>query len=251
MKKKFVLFLTLTILTLLTACGKSSSEKIAERVLDELNKQGLTDNNDSSNSSLSGIGFGGNSKGEFGSINSSDDSENDDLSADLSVFEDSNIIYSELSNAEKQAIIAEGEASGVDVVFNSDGSTSFFSEGMETRQNADGTWVWKDENNDNVYLGSSWPDNEYSRLIPKPDFEVTNAYTLEDTFLVAFSGESLEDVKDYVEKLKKAGFNLDGYTDEYIINGEIVYSFAAQNKDGYSVEVSSAYGVISLTIYKY
>ena len=76
------------------------------------------------------------------------------------------------------------------------------------------------------------------------------ANTETDSFTVAFKSATVEQIRDYAAKVKAAGFNLnEELTDENVM-GMVIYSFAAENADGYSVEVFSASGTTGLRISK-
>ena len=78
-----------------------------------------------------------------------------------------------------------------------------------------------------------YPDNEFTRLLPRPDFPIDGGYTGKAYFTFFAEKMSAADAKAYVEQLKSAGFNkevLDSDEDD-------MYMFTGQNGDGYSVFV--------------
>ena len=99
-------------------------------------------------------------------------------------------------------------------------------------------------------LSSEWPDNEYTKLVPKPDFKVLNSSEDEDGVSVMFSGVTAEQMKAYAEKLKEAGFNIDPEENDQDYMGIVIYSFTASNADGTTVALSFAAGTASMGIKK-
>ena len=88
-------------------------------------------------------------------------------------------------------------------------------------------------------VSSDWPENEFTKLVPKPENvkimgnkKVDNAYYIGHSVVV--KGWSKEDCKAYVEKLKAAGFTkpLAGMKDVITNDKETMFSFDALNADG-------------------
>lgn len=135
-----------------------------------------------------------------------------------------------LSESEKQAIVGVGEAAGVEVVFGN-GDDVFFkrlSDGYVAAWTL-GSWSFYSEADKKA---PEWPDDEFTKLIPKPDFSLKTAGT-GDKFIACFQDVTLEQVKAYAESLKAAGFTLNPATDE-----AITYKYAASNGAGYMVELT-------------
>ena len=104
-------------------------------------------------------------------------------------------------------------------------------------------------------VSSDWPENEYTKLIPKPENvkisgnkKVDNAYYIGHTIVV--ENWSKEDCKAYIEKLKAAGFTkpLAGMKDVITNDKETMYSFDALNADGVhaSVGIMGKNGTINI-----
>ena len=91
---------------------------------------------------------------------------------------------------------------------------------------------------------------EFTKLIPKPDFELFAANTETDSFSVAFTSATIEQIRDYAAKVKAAGFNINEEVEDQEVMGMVIYSFTAENADGYTVEITSANGTSALTISK-
>ena len=105
-------------------------------------------------------------------------------------------------------------------------------------------------------VSSDWPENEFTKLVPKPENvkitgnkKVDNAYYIGHSVVV--KGWSKEDCKAYVEKLKAAGFTkpLAGMKDVITNDKETMFSFDALNADGVhaSAAVMGENGTINIT----
>jgi len=79
----------------------------------------------------------------------------------------------------------------------------------------------------------TWPENEFTEQLPKPKFETTHGFPGETEFSV-FCVATVDQQKDYVKDLKKAGFTIDDST----IDENNVYKYVASNKKGYTVEMN-------------
>ena len=99
-------------------------------------------------------------------------------------------------------------------------------------------------------FGSDWPENEYTKILPKPDFNMIGANEDEDGFTVAFINVDADAIKAYAGKLKEKGFTVDAEEDEQEVLGMTIYSYKADNNDGYHVEVSFAVGTSGLSVTK-
>ena len=179
------------------------------------------------------------------------DIENIDFAAIMSGNGGTDVVWGKQDAATKQAIIDEARKDGVDISFGADGSmTVVDTDGTTVVQKPDGTWVIKDADGGEGQLGGNWPDNEYTRIVPRPDFELYAAGTDEESFFVSFSNVTVEEIKIYAAKVKAAGFNINEEVEDQEIGGIVVYSFIAENADGYTVEITSAAGVNAMTISK-
>lgn len=62
--------------------------------------------------------------------------------------------------------------------------------------------------------GDKWPDNELTKLLPKPDFALQKAsyekFDAREIFSIRFPGATLEQIQAYAEKLQEAGFKKQG-----------------------------------------
>ena len=205
-----------------------------------------TNNNDDPLNRDPGISQSGNQGGTQGGATSGD------VGSMISGIGSSTALYSDMDAASKQAFIAEGARQGLDISFGADGSTTIVdtTDGTTLIQKPDGNWVFSDGQGGEGQIGGNWPDNEYTKLVPKPSFELYAAVIEDETFSVMFTNATIEQIKAYAEQVKAAGFNLnEELTDENVM-GMVIYSFAAENADGYSVEVFSASGTTGLRISK-
>lgn len=235
MKKLIALLLALVMVFALAACDSGDDPNND----DPLNRDpGTSQNGGENNNGTQGGTQGGATSGDVGSM--------------ISGIGSSTALYSDMDAASKQAFIAEGARQGLDISFGADGSTTIVdtTDGTTLIQKPDGNWVFSDGQGGEGQIGGNWPDNEYTKLVPKPSFELYAAVIEDETFSVMFTNATIEQIKAYAEQVKAAGFNLnEELTDENVM-GMVIYSFAAENADGYSVEVFSASGTTGLRISK-
>ena len=114
----------------------------------------------------------------------------------------------------------------------------------------DGTWTMQGEDGQTTQLGGDWPDNEFTRLVPKPGFKLAGASTSDDEFSAAFQSVNVDQVKAYAEQVKASGFTVDAEEEDQNVYGVVVYTYSAYNADGYRVEVTFASGTAGITINK-
>lgn len=242
MKKLLALTLALIMVLALTACGNNDTPGND----DPLNRDPGTSQTDNQDGSQGGENNpstqGGTPSVDVGDI---------DFGSMMGGNGATDVVYSELDEATKQQIIDEAKKDGVDVSFGADGSmTVVDTDGTTVVQKPDGTWVVRDEDGGEGQIGGDWPDNEYTKIVPKPDFELTAARVDDEGFVVAFQSATLDQIKDYITKIKAAGFTLnEELTDENVM-GYQMYTFYAENSTGYSVEITSAMGTTGMTISK-
>ena len=154
----------------------------------------------------------------------------------------SDIKLTSLSESEQQAIIDAGEASGVKVVFTGIDDDVIFTR-LSDGYNAawmSGSWsFWSDSD----IKPAEWPDDEFTRLIPKPDFDLFTTNTYENTFTAIFKNVTLDQIKAYTESVKTAGFTVSQKLDE-----NTAYRYTASNGKGYSIELTR-YASSDQTVY--
>lgn len=235
MKKLIALLLALVMVFALAACDSGDDPNND----DPLNRDpGTSQNGGENNNGTQGGTQGGATSGDVGSM--------------ISGIGSSTALYSDMDAASKQAFIAEGARQGLDISFGADGSTTIVdtTDGTTLIQKPDGNWVFSDGQGGEGQIGGDWPDNEFTKLVPKPSFELYAAVIEGETFSVLFTNATIEQIKAYAEQVKAAGFNLnEELTDENVM-GMVIYSFAAENADGYSVEIFSASGSSGMRIDK-
>jgi hypothetical protein len=174
---------------------------------------------------------------------SQDDSENSNSSAagNQPVFDE----------AMRQAMIDAAKEEGSNLEFKPDGSMIITnSDGSKAIQKPDGSWTFEHADGSQGQYGGDWPDNEFTRLVPKPNFVVLGASEDGDTFTIGFNNVTIEQTKAYAEKLKAAGFTIDEETEDIAVMGIVAYKFSAKNEDGYFVSLVNATGVTALEIKK-
>ena len=235
--KLFALLLALTLVFTLAACGNSNNNDPSgsqQGTNTPLNREDDTSSTDNQ-----------------GGENNPSNAGNIDIGSIMSGNGSTDTIYGQLDEASKQQIISDLAKDGYEASFGADGSMTIVDpDGTTMVQKPDGTWVVKDEDGGEGQIGGDWPDNEFTKLIPKPDFELFAANTETDSFSVAFTSATIEQIKDYAAKVKAAGFNINEEVEDQEVMGMVIYSFTAENADGYTIEITSANGTSSITISK-
>lgn len=239
--KLLALLLALTLVFTLAACGNSNNDDPSgsqQGTNAPLNREDDT----SSTENQGGTQSGNNDPSNVGDI---------DIGSIMSGNGSTDTIYGQLDEASKQQIISDLAKDGYEASFGADGSMTIVDpDGTTMVQKPDGTWVVKDEDGGEGQIGGDWPDNEFTKLIPKPDFELFAANTETDSFSVAFTSATIEQIRAYAAKVKAAGFNINEEVEDQEVMGMVIYSFTAENADGYTVEITSANGTSSLSISK-
>lgn len=161
------------------------------------------------------------------------------------------VVYGKTDAATKQKIIDEAKKEGIEVSFGLDGSmTMVEKDGAVMTQNPDGIWSYKDADGSEVQVGSKWPDNEYTKLIPEPDFTILLAGVEGNSFTVSFTEVTSEQLKAYVEEIKKAGFINEAEIVDQEYAGVSTYSYTAKNDSGYRISIILSGEVCNLMIEK-
>ncbi len=134
-----------------------------------------------------------------------------------------NEILSEYDEATKQAMINEAREAGGNLEFQPDGSAVYTDEkGATVTQNADGTWDIVGEDGTTASVGGGWPDNAFTQQIPQPEFTVSIGSESADSFMITFSDATIEQIKEYAEQVKAAGFTVDPETQDMAMAGMTV-----------------------------
>ncbi len=161
-------------------------------------------------------------------------------------------VWGQADEATKQAILEAGRQSGMEITFGSDGSMTVSdpANGQTITQKPDGTWVISGEDGFEGQLGGGWPDNEFTKIIPKPDFTVTVAAVENGEFVVAFVEVAVEKVKAYAEQLQAAGYTLDPNVIDTSADGTTYYVYSASHENGYTVTVYYSGGACGMSMTK-
>ena len=154
-----------------------------------------------------------------------------------------------LSNPETQALL---EAEGVD--YDIKGDTITFTEDGETisiTSSGDTIIIESSDGESGEFsFGGDWPENEFTKLLPRPKMRLAMAAVAEGKFTVVFTDATIDKLKDYVKDLKRHGFDDVDTEEEIAMFGMSMYTFIAENKKGYKVEITSAMGVNSMIVAK-
>jgi hypothetical protein len=205
MKKSYLLILALVLALSLAACGgKDGGDDLLNRPA-STSGQSDTDSTDNNPS--------GNTPDIAGAI--------DDIEK-----------LSELDPATKQLYIDEARKSGGDIEFKDDGSVVITgADGSISIQNPDGTWTYRDTDGGFAQIGGEWPDNDFTKLVPKPDIVIAATVTENNEFTATFSGATLEQIEAYIEKVKAVGFEGE-YSEAAGMSG-----FDGANAQGYNINI--------------
>ncbi len=159
------------------------------------------------------------------------------------------VVYGNLTEAEKQALIEEGKKEGVDVSFGADGTMTIVdTDGTVMIQQPDGSWAYRDADGNEIQIGSnaSWPNNELTALVPKPTVGTVVTSAIDGSACTILLNWTLEEAKSYAATVKAAGFNVNA--EEVDMMG--IYSFSGQNAAGVTVSVTYIDNGGSITIEK-
>ena len=142
-------------------------------------------------------------------------------------------------------------ADKITVEIKEDGSTKIETEiGIEVTQKEDGSWEVEVPEGEVEELDGNWPKNDFTKQVPEPSFGPTAANTQDKSFSVAFVDAKVEDIRNYVEELKAAGFTVNAENKDVEVFGVVAYSYKASNGEGYRVEVTYAQDMCGLIITK-
>ena len=101
----------------------------------------------------------------------------------------------------------------------------------------------------NSMYSTGWPENEYTKQVPKPKFETSVGVADEGSFGI-LTAATVDQLKDYVKDLQKAGYTKNPSTTDENFMGFAVYQYEASNGKGYAVEVVYTMGMSVITIKK-
>ena len=235
--KLFALLLALTLVFTLAACGNSNNNDPSG------SQQGANAPLNREDDTLSTDNQGGE--------NNPSNAGNIDIGSIMSGNGSTDTIYGQLDEASKQQIISDLAKDGYEASFGADGSMTIVDpDGTTMVQKPDGTWTIKDAEGNEGQVGGDWPDNEFTKLVPKPDFELYAASGDDTFFTVAFTNATIEGIRAYAEKLKAAGFTVDPEVMDTEMMGMAVYNYIASNGKGVSVTLAFSNNASALSFEK-
>ena len=248
--KKGCLFVLLGIAAMaLSGCGMAQVESAANMLVDSAEKvAGLASSSGGQASAVER--WAGNLAGSVANFEVDVDLDMDKIYSDIeaSITEQ---LADRLAEEVQEMVNEELKEIGIVVEINEDGSTKVETEmGIEVTQKEDGSWNVEATEGEIEELDGNWPENEFTKQVPKPKFQPTAANTQEKSFSVAFVDAKVEDIRNYVEELKNAGFTVNAENKDVEVFGVVAYSYKASNEAGYLVEVTYAQDMCGLTITK-
>jgi len=139
--------------------------------------------------------------------------------------------FSGLTSEQQNAIVEAGKQAGVAVMFtDADLDVVFFTREADNYHATYTAGDW------NCYFpkDAEWPDDEFTQQVPKIDYPLFSAYTRpENGFSAIVKDLTMDQAKEYTEKVKKAGFTADAVVEDT----EFAFKYSARNKKGYLVEI--------------
>ncbi len=160
------------------------------------------------------------------------------------------IVWGKQDIATKALFKADAKEMGLEASFGEDGSTTLTADDFSMTQKPDGSWVNISEEDGETQFGDNWPENEFTKLLPKPAFPITMANSNGDEFVVVFENPDLDALRAYAQKVKAAGFDQNVEVMDENVMGMVIYTYSADHASGYHVEVFSASGTSGITVTK-
>lgn len=195
---------------------------------------------------------GGTQQTQGGTENSGNTAPDIDFGSIMAGNGGTDTVWGQQDAATRQAIIDSAKEDGLDASFGADGSLTIKDpESGETYvQKPDGTWTYQDAEGGEAQIGGDWPDNDFTKLVPKPDFEIYGSSSDDDIFSAMFLSVTMEQIKAYAEKVKAAGFTIDPLEEDQEVMGMVMFNYSASNSDGYRVSVFITAGTAGISIEK-
>jgi hypothetical protein len=103
---------------------------------------------------------------------------------------------------------------------------------------------------DGTVFTNKWPRNEFTEMIPKPDFDVAMGGTSGNEFTILCYNVSKDDLKKYAAEVKKAGFNKDVEETDQAMFGQTLYSWEGKNSKGWKVVIGFVFGASTISVSK-
>lgn len=108
--------------------------------------------------------------------------------------------------------------------------------------------------NEGTVFTAEWPNNEFTKQVPKPSFAVAMGSVTDTEFVAVNTGATVQQARDYAKQLQRAGFKRDASTTDEAAFGFVTYSYKAANNKGYEAEIAFGSGMgvnaVTLTIRK-
>ena len=180
-------------------------------------------------------------------------SEPDEAARGISIEEalSSNTIWANQDEEIKQELMAEAKKQGGEISFGSDGTTKIVDkDGTVSIQNADGSWNFRNQDGSASQFGGDWPENDFTKLVPKPSFRLMASDTSDTEFNVLFSDADIGAIREYALKVKDSGFDKNETVTDQELQGTAFYSYEASNGKGYRIKVFSSANASGMTISK-
>ena len=96
----------------------------------------------------------------------------------------------------------------------------------------------------------NWPDNEFTRQLPKPDFEIVSVTSTTADFSAMCARVTMEQLREYAREVQEAGFTEDVVIKDENLMDMDFYTFTAKNSYGYQAEISHAMGASTFAVRK-
>jgi len=94
-----------------------------------------------------------------------------------------------------------------------------------------------------------WPKTGLAKKLPQPEFGQLAGVTDEpDEFCAAYAEVSQDDLRNYTEQVKKAGFSVDAEISDQEYMGIRMFSYTAENEDGLIFTISGTAGTCTITL---
>lgn len=135
-----------------------------------------------------------------------------------------------LSLSEQQELRESVEKNGGTISFDGDGTVRITGQGQTSIVlHPDGTYTAVDEDGNEFSSGDlhEWPDDRFGNAVPTPEFPIQMVYSDEKGLDSLFENVTLDQIKDYAEKLKNAGYVQDSDVIDMPDFG--MYSFSGNN----------------------
>ncbi len=94
-----------------------------------------------------------------------------------------------------------------------------------------------------------WPKSGLAKKLPEPEFgQLAGVTDTPDEFCAAYAEVSQDDLREYVDQVKKAGFIVDASVSDKDYMGIKMFSYTAENEDGLIFAISGTTGTCTITL---